>query len=52
MLAITDPDDAYELHMNLIEHGRASLPPAAAVRRVRAAAYVPLVPQSGRARGR
>jgi endonuclease-3 len=23
MLAITDPDDAYELHMNLIEHGRA-----------------------------
>ena len=22
MLAITDPDDAYELHMNLIEHGR------------------------------
>jgi endonuclease-3 len=23
MLAITDPDDAYELHMNLIAHGRA-----------------------------
>jgi endonuclease-3 len=23
MLAITDPDDAYELHMNLIYHGRA-----------------------------
>ena len=23
MLAITDPDDAYELHMNLIRHGRA-----------------------------
>lgn len=23
MLAITDPADAYELHMNLIEHGRA-----------------------------
>jgi endonuclease-3 len=23
MLAITDPGDAYELHMNLIEHGRA-----------------------------
>jgi endonuclease III len=22
MLAITDPDDAYELHMNLITHGR------------------------------
>jgi endonuclease III len=22
MLAITDPDDAYELHMNLIRHGR------------------------------
>ena len=22
MLAITDPEDAYELHMNLIEHGR------------------------------
>jgi endonuclease III len=22
MLAITPPEDAYELHMNLIEHGR------------------------------
>ena len=22
MLAVTDPDDAYELHMNLIRHGR------------------------------
>ena len=23
MLAIVDPEDAYELHMNLIRHGRA-----------------------------
>ena len=40
MLAITDPDDAYELHMNLIAHGRRGLPAAAALRGVRAGADV------------
>jgi endonuclease-3 len=28
MIAITDPDDAYELHMNLIRHGREICRPA------------------------
>jgi endonuclease III len=28
MLAITDPEDAYELHMNLIRHGREVCRPA------------------------
>ena len=45
MLAVVDPEDAYELHMNLIRHGRDALPPEAALRRVRAAADVPLVPR-------
>ena len=44
MLAIVDPEDAYELHMNLIRHGRDALPAETALRRVRAAADVPLVP--------
>ena len=43
MLAITDPEDAYELHMNLIRHGREVCRPTAALRGVRAAADVPLV---------
>ena len=45
MLAVVDPEDAYELHMNLIRHGRDALPPEAALRGVRAAADVPLVPR-------
>ena len=45
MLAIVDPEDAYELHMNLIRHGRERLPPETALRRVRAAPDVPLVPR-------
>ena len=40
MLAITDPEDAYELHLNLIAHGRTICRPAAALRRVRARADV------------
>ena len=38
------PEDAYELHMNLIRHGRDALPPETALRGVRAAPDVPLVP--------
>ena len=37
-------EDAYELHMNLIRHGRAICRPETALRGVRAAADVPLVP--------
>ena len=48
MLAIVAPEDAYELHMNLIRHGRARLPAETALRRVRAAADVPLVPREPR----
>ena len=47
MLAVTDPADAYELHMNLIRHGR-GLPPAAALLRVRPAPDVPVFPRAGR----
>ena len=43
------PEDAYELHINLITHGRAVCRPRAALRRVRAAADVPLVPAQRRA---
>ena len=43
MLAIVDPEDAYELHMNLIRHGRARLPAETPLRGVRAAPDVPLV---------
>ena len=32
MLRVVDPEDAYELHINLIRHGRAGLPAAAALR--------------------
>ena len=43
MLAITPPEDAYELHVNLITHGRTTCRPApAALRRVRPAPDVPL----------
>ena len=35
MLAITDPEDAYELHINLITHGRRVCRPTPALRRVR-----------------
>ena len=35
MLRVVDPEDAYELHINLIRHGRAVCRPAAALRRVR-----------------
>ena len=44
MLAIVDPEDAYELHMNLIRHGREICRPETALRGVRAAPDVPLVP--------
>ena len=47
-----DPEDAYELHINLIRHGRARLPAAAALRRVRAAPHVPLVPRATALTGR
>ena len=47
MLAIVDPADAYELHMNLIRHGRDPLPPETPLRGVRAASHVPLVPRPG-----
>ena len=43
MLRVTPPEDAYELHVNLIRHGRTLCRPGAAeVRRVRAASHVPL----------
>ena len=48
MLAITDPEDAYELHINLISHGRRVCRPTAALRDLRAAANVPLVPAQER----
>ena len=51
MLAITDPEDAYELHVNLITHGRRVCRPAAALRRVRPAPDVPMVPRTHRASG-
>ena len=41
MLAITDREDAYELHMNLITPRQEDLPTATAVRRVCARADVP-----------
>ncbi len=44
MLAITDPADAYEFHMNLIRHGREVCRPHPALRGMRAAADVPVVP--------
>ena len=44
MLAIVDPEDAYELHMNLIRHGRDAVPSQTPLRGVRAAPDVPLVP--------
>ena len=44
MLAIVEPEDAYELHMNLIRHGRERLPSQTPMRGVRAATDVPLVP--------
>ena len=52
MLAITDPEDAYELHINLITHGRRVCRPQAAMRGVRPAADVPLVPTPPRRAGR
>ena len=44
MLAITPPEDAYELHINLIQHGRAVCRPAP-LRRVRPAPDVPVLPE-------
>ena len=44
MLAITDPEDAYELHVNLITHGRRVCRPHAPLRAMRPAAHVPVVP--------
>ena len=41
MLAITDRDDAYELHMNLITHGRRICRPTPALWGVRSRADVP-----------
>ena len=40
-----DPEDAYELHVNLIRHGRDALPSRSRAAGMRAAANVPLVPQ-------
>ena len=48
MLAITDPDDAYELHINLIRHGRRVCRPQPRCERVRAAADVSVVPAATR----
>ena len=50
MLAITDPEDAYELHINLITHGRRVCRPKPRCERLRAAADVPLVPRPAAAR--
>ena len=52
MLAVTEPDDAYELHMNLIAHGRARLQAEAALRRVRPAADVHRLPGGAGRAGR
>ena len=43
MLAVVEPEDAYELHMNLIRHGARGLPAEAALRRVRPPPHVPLL---------
>ena len=48
MLAITDPADAYELHMNLIRHGREVCRPRPRCQRVRAAPHVPVFPRGPR----
>ena len=50
MLAITPPEDAYELHVNLIRHGRALCRPRPRCERMRAAPDVPLL-QRGRRGG-
>ena len=51
MLAITPPEDAYELHINLIRHGRAICRPRPRCGECAPAPHVPLVPpaQGGRA---
>ena len=43
MRAVIDPSDAYELHINLIEARTRHLPAAPALRRMRAAAGVPIL---------
>ena len=43
MLRIVDPEDAYELHMNLIRHGRAVCRPRPRCGECGAAADVPLL---------
>ena len=43
MRAVTDPEDAYELHINLIEHGRRVCRPQPALRGMRAAADVSIL---------
>ena len=50
MLAITPPEDAYELHINLIRHGRAICRPAPVLPRMRPAPHVPVLQErrSGR----
>ena len=45
LLAVTDPEDAYELHMNLIRHGREVCRPQTPLRAVRSAADVSLLAQ-------
>ena len=52
MLAITDPADAYELHINLITHGRRVCRPTPRCGECAAAADVPLVPAQRRSTGR
>ncbi len=52
MIAITDPEDAYELHINLINHGRAVCRPRPEMRAVRAATDVSLLADGDPARRR
>ena len=43
MLRVVDPEDAYELHINLIRHGRDVCRPRPRCERVRAAPHVPVL---------